>query len=466
MKSVHVLLRSSPLRAVHARARRFGALCGFLVAGCATYGEKTALAYRDFEAGRFEEARVAYADPKTTDSPFLSGAEAGMAALVGGDFEAAKGHFETAYAEVRELEDRALVSATDLGESLVSFAINDTFKAYQGEGFERVMLHACLAITYLGRGELEGAYVEARRANKLLESEEALYEKQYAAGGLGHFLSALAYEMLGEPGEAFIDYQRMMQKGLGGDLAARALIRLAPRLDRESEVAPLVERFGPDPDRPDDSATIVLIAGVGSGPYKQEAGISIPIDGGKIVQWVVPVLATRPQPVTSLLLRLGGGSQAVRTTVIEDVTKVSKENLDDRIAWLAAKSAVRAVLKYKLTEKLEDEHGVLGLIAGDIFTVVTERADLRAWQTLPDTWQAARAFVPPGVHALVVDAEGGESVSLGDFELAPNETLIVVARSIGTRVWAHAIGGHRLAASAPEPNPEHPQTPEPTAANP
>ncbi|MCC6409023.1 MAG: hypothetical protein IT453_17820 [Planctomycetes bacterium] len=429
--------------AASARVRVIGAACATSLAACATYGERTAEAYSAFEAGRFAQAESEYADPKTTDSAFLSGAEAGMAALTGGDFAGAQTHFDRAHEEVRELEDRALVSATDLGETLLSFALNDTFKAYEGEGFERVMLHGCLAITYLAQGQLEGAYVEARRANKLLESEEALYEKRYAAGGLGHFLSALAYEMLDQPSEAFIDYQRMVEKGVGKELAARAMIRLAPRLQRESDVEPLIATFGGDPARPEGAATIVLLAGVGAGPFKQEAGISIPIDGGKFVQWAVPVHAVRPQPVSSLVLRLAGASESVRTTVIEDVGKVAKENLDDRIAWLAAKSAVRAALKYELTDKLEDEHGLLGLLAGDIFTIATERADLRAWQTLPDTWQAARAFVAPGTHQIIVDADGGSSVALGSFELSPGETMIVFARSLGTRVYAYPIGGRR-----------------------
>jgi hypothetical protein len=47
---------------------------------------------------------------------------------------------------------------------------------------------------------------------------------------------------------------------------------------------------------------------------------------------------------------------------------------------------------------------------------------------------------------VIVDAEGGSNTSLGSFELAPGETLIVVARSLGTRVYARAIGGRRLEA--------------------
>lgn len=460
-----------PVRAGSARARRFGAVLALSLCACASYGHRTARAYQDFEAGRFDAAREAYADTKTTGSVFLSGAEAGMAALVGGDFVAAQEHFDVAYEEVRELEERALVSATDLGESLVSFAINDSVKTYEGEGFERVMLHACLAITYLAQGNVEGAYVEARRANKLLESEEALYEKQYAAGGLGHFLSAVAYELLDQPDEAYIDYARMLEKNVGVELAARAMIRLAPRVQRQADVARLAESFGPDPERPADAASIVLIAGVGSGPFKREAGFSIPIDGGKFVQWAVPVLEARPQAVTSVALRIAEASQSVRATVIEEVARVAKENLDDRIAWLAAKSAVRAALKYELTDQLEKQHGTLGLIIGDVFTIVTERADLRAWQTLPDTWQAARVFVGAGVHSIVVDAEGGASAALGRFELAAGETMFVVARTLGTNVYAHAIGGRSIGADpalAPQASPDPaapqliPQDPQPS----
>lgn len=419
-----------------------------LLASCASYPERTAQAYAAFESGRLDEAARLYADPKTTDSTFLCGVEAGSVAFAAGDWPAVVDHFTAAHGAVEEFEQRALVSAADAGEMLVTWTINDSFAAYRGEGFERVMLHACLGLGYLASGRMEDAGVEARLANRLLESEEALYEKSYAAGGLGHLLSAVVYELFDRPDEAYIDYKRMLDKGVGVEIAGRAAVRLSKRIGFSDEHAKWVERFGEDPKRPDDAASIVVIAGVGQGPYKEAYTLPIPTHGG-LLQWSVPTLIARPQAVDALELELGDGGGRVRTSVVENVYDVTRENLEDRIAWLAAKSAVRAVLKRELTQQLEKDHGLLGAIAGTVFTVITERADLRAWQTLPHTWQAARAFVPAGPHVLRLSAIGGESRIVGSFELSPGETMFVLARTVGPRLYAHPIGGKRLDPPAP-----------------
>jgi hypothetical protein len=321
--------------------------------------------------------------------------------------------------------------------------VNEGMAGYRGEGFERVMVHACLGLAYLGKGLPDDAGVEARRANKLLESEEALYEKEYAAGGLGHFLSALVYELRGEADNAYIDYKRMLDKHVGEELAGRAALRLSKRLNYGDEYEHWQRRFGDDVERPDGAASIVVVAGVGSGPYKEEITIPIPTPTG-LLQWSVPTLIARPQLVQALELSIGGQSHRVRTDVVEDVYTVTKQNLEDRIAWLAAKSAVRAVLKRELTQKLNKENPLFGAIAGTVYTLVTEHADLRAWQTLPNTWQAARAFVAPGEHEFVLAALGGESRSLGRYELERGETMFVIARTLGTRLEAHVVGGRRL----------------------
>lgn len=416
------------------------ALC---LASCASYTQRTEQAMAHFQAGRLAEARAEFEEPSTTGSDFLGAAESGTVALVQGDWSGARGHLEGAASVVRELEDRALVSATDLGESLVSLAINDTVKTYEGEGYERVMLHVLLAMTYLAEGNVEGAWVEAKRSNQLLESEEKLYEKRYQAGGMGHFLSAVAYELVGEPGDAYIDYKRMQEKGVGLELAGRALVRLATQLRREDELPLWVERFGPDVARPEGAANVVLLAGLGVAPYKVESGFSLPLPDG-VVQWTVPSYVRRPQPITSLNLVERASGTRVGSALVEDLGAVAVENLDDRIAWLAGKSAVRAALKYSLTKELSDEHGAVGWIAGALFTVATERADLRSWLTLPDAWHGARMFLAPGVHELAIEAPGVETVTLGTYELEPGETMIVLVRTVGRRLYVQPLGGRRL----------------------
>ena len=425
-------------------------LCGVLLAwssGCQSYHKRTELAFADYERGQFASAAQQYADPKTTDSPFLRGAEAGMSALSGGDFAGARQHFEFAAEAVRQIERTALADPQALGEKLLSWAVNDTLLTYEGEGYERALLHSARAIAHLMSGDLEGARVEVRQANALLESEETLYKKEYRAGGLGHFLSGVTYELAGRPDDAYIDYKRLEKKDLGRDLYAPALARLARELGNDEDLLLWQQRYSLEAKQVDGLANIVVLAAVGTGPYKYETALAVPLPEG-IVQWAVPSFARRPQTVDAVQLLVEGVDAPIQTVVLEDVGRVAKENLDDRLAWLAAKSAVRTMLKYQLTRELGRDHGALGTIAGILFTVITERADLRCWMTLPDTWQAARLFLPAGEWPLRVRA-GGLSADLGRFDLASGETMFVFVRTLGAQIHAYHVGGRLKEAAKP-----------------
>ncbi|MDA1265051.1 MAG: hypothetical protein O2816_08230 [Planctomycetota bacterium] len=417
-----------------------------LFSACASYNERTEGAFRAFEGGRFEEAMLAYAeDPEGAD--FLSAAEAGTAALTAGLWSPALEYFTAAAKAVREVEDEALISVENTGELLLSWTLNESFREYYGEGYERAMMHACLGLAYLAHGNVEDVLVETRLVNQLLENEQDLFDVDYRAGGFGHLLSAVAYELIGKPDEAYIDYKRMQEKGVGGDLTGRALVRLSGALGREDERSTWEAEYGPALELPGDLATIVVIAGVGIGPFKQEQRLDIPTHDG-FLSWSVPTFLTRPQPVRHLVLETQAAR--VRTEVVEDVSRVAQKNLDDRIGWLAGKNTVRTFLKRELRKQLAQDHGIAGALVGDLFTLLTERADLRAWRTLPDTWQAARLFVEPGAQELTLTASGGARVYLGNFTLEQGETMFVLARTLDRQVYAHVIGGNPVAAeSAP-----------------
>jgi len=428
---------------------RLSALCALPLAGlaaCATYNDKVAVPLGHFEAGDFASAEAGFADPKRIGSGFLRGAEGGSAALARGDFEAARLRFHEALDAVKEIEERAALGVESIGESLLSLALNEEQQSYIGEGYERVMAHACLGLAYLALGKAESVLVEARRVDELLVAEEQLYETKYAAGGLGHFLSAIAYELIDKPGEAYIDYQRLQEKGVGGDLTQRALVRLSGRLGRARDHERWVEAYGPDTERPDGAASIVLIGGAGMGPSKYEVRIDIPVSGG-VFSWAVPQAAAGSGGGTLALL-FPDQALTLEASLLEDVSAVAAKNLDDRIAWLAARSAIRGLLKRQLADQLRDngEHGEFMAFAADIFAIATERADLRAWRTLPANWQGARAFLTPEQPVRVaVGLLGGETIELGTFRLTRGETMFVLARSINGRVYAHAIGGERIA---------------------
>lgn len=430
-----------------------------LLASCASYADRTEDALRDFRSGAFSASAEAYADQDVTKSAFLSGAESGTAWFTAGEWGTARQAFESAERASYDIEERALVSANDLGESLSSWLLNDSTQAYPGEGFERVYLHVFLGLCYLAEGKLEDVLVEVRRANMLLEAEEELYDSAYEAGGLGHFLSAVTYELLGKPDDAFIDYMRMADKGVGLELAGPALVRLAKQTGRDDYLEALVKRFGDVTPPPANAASIVVIAGVGLGPQKEERGFAVQtLDGA--LQVAVPHFVRRGQPVGNLRLVVADGTGSVRTAPVEVVADVAEENLDDRIVKIAVKSVARTVAKRELTKQLQDDHGFAGRLIGDVFNLATERADLRFWQTLPDSWQAARMFVEPGVVPLQLEAGPAGTATLGAFQLEPGETMFVLARTVDQRLFAHTLGG-RLVVEDPVPAAPG-ETPNPT----
>ena len=434
-------------------------LVWLLPAGCRSYNDRVAGAVGAFARGDFGTAERAFS---SVDSPFLRGVEAGMVAFTDGRFDAARAHLEAAEIASERIRDRALIGPDSLVDDVLSLAINESQSSYAGEGYERVMLHVLLALTYLAEGRPEDVLVEARRVDEILTGEEDLYDTDYGAGGIGHLLSAVAYELIGKPDGAYIDYRRMADKGLAPGLVGSALKRLARRLGRTDDL-PLWEREYGESSTPleGEVGSVVLIAGLGLGPAKREIRIDVPVKGG-LFSWAVPTFGSGSGRSTSLALEFPESGARVETDVVENVALVAKENLDHRIGIVALRSAARGLFKRELADRLRDkENGeVFGLVA-DIFTFATERADLRAWRTLPREWVAARAFVPAGEPTEILLSEegfGSERVALGTYTLNSGETMFVLARALDSGVVAHVVGGERSAPLDPE-DADFPRTP-------
>lgn len=422
-----------------------GGLAALLLAGCASYPERQAEALDDLQGGRFEAAASALGD---NTEGFLAAVEPATVRFVAGDWEAAKTEFLRAAAMADAFERGAPVDVAGLAEGVGTLLFNETAGTYEGEGFEHVQVHAMLALSFLALGDLEGALVEARRANQRLEREEELYDADYEAGGLGHFVSALAYELRGELDDAVIDYRRMDEKGLAPDLVLPELGRLARATRRDDLIPDLERRLGELPEVPADAARVVMICGVGLAPFKVEESFQLATPNG-VVAFAVPDYAERNQPVDAVDLVVVNHGHRARSAVVERVGTVARLNLADRIALLATKSAARAGARFAAAKSLRDDDNYFGAFLVDVFAVASERADLRSWLTLPDTWQVAQVFVPPGVVELSVEALGGEAADFAPIALAPGETALVLARTIDRTLHAHLVGGATVPAGTP-----------------
>jgi hypothetical protein len=52
-------------------------------------------------------------------------------------------------------------------------------------------------------------------------------------------------------------------------------------------------------------------------------------------------------------------------------------------------------------------------------------------------------WVAPGEHEIALEAVGGENTMLGTFKLEPGETMFILVRTLGPRLYAHTVGGQR-----------------------
>jgi hypothetical protein len=113
---------------------------------------------------------------------------------------------------------------------------------------------------------------------------------------------------------------------------------------------------------------------------------------------------------------------------------IAVKNLQNRIGRIRAKAVARAVTKYianrALQKRAEKEGGAAQLfayVAGNVATAVSEQADLRSWQTLPDRILVGRVLLPPGRHRIAVQylSSGGGVAGtreLGEVEVVAGRT--------------------------------------------
>jgi hypothetical protein len=94
------------------------------------------------------------------------------------------------------------------GDAIKSNLINPMLSRYIAPDMERMMLHYCKGLTYLGQGNTNAALVEARRislqANRILDTKMRGAQQ---ALGFGYWVQGLIYESAGQWNDAFIAYR-------------------------------------------------------------------------------------------------------------------------------------------------------------------------------------------------------------------------------------------------------------------
>lgn len=371
------------------------------------------------------------------DNRLLFYMDKGTVLNLGKKYKESNAHMEKAKQAAQDLWTESVKS------NLAAAIGTDNSLPYQGEDFEKVLLHFIAALNYMGLEDYNGARVEARQIGNKLELYTSKYENReniYKDDAFGRWLSGKLAEtgLKDDPNalnDSWIDYKKAI-KVYETDYAER--YQLAPPrfviadalralealgADFQSEYNQVRSRF-PAVEYDSREATkgkgeVVFIHMAGEAPFKVDEYWDA-MAGDDPFRVAFPKFVAKKNQIMGCRINVAG--TAAMGELGEPITAIAIQNLADRMAAIKAKAIARAVAKYIAAkaaqvagEQAGGTAGALLQLGGAIFQVASyaaEEADKRSWITLPSAVNIARVFVEPGSHQMEVDllAPGGRVV--------------------------------------------------------
>lgn len=399
--------------------------------------------------------------------------ERGRYAHVIGNSDVSMADFSSSIEKIRENDEKAMISASDVGANIAATMVNDNAIPYEGEGYERVLLHHYQALNYLKKKDLEGAGVEVRRANaeqneslKRFEKdveraqEEAEKKKvkvesasridtQYAqmdevAGKVKNsfqnaytfYISGFIYELLQQSNDAYIDYKKALEIYPENRYLQNDVLRLASMLEMREELDELKVRFPADnklfiDEKTVGSGDLLVLFEDGFVPQKQEVKIPIPINRGGLVTIAFPIYQEKWSTQVPLLI-FNSNELIGSTEPICDVRALAVKALKEKVPVIATRQIIRAVTKGVTSATAKKNLGEFGQFAANVWNLISESADLRSWLTLPANAQILRTTLPGGSYRLSLQHPMISGLSSVDVEIpADGKTVLTVTRSGG-----------------------------------
>ena len=409
-----------------------------LIIGCGGY--KMQDLQIALEAGEPEKAytNLEKNAPKKPDIPFLF--ELGLVAHYANHFQESNVAFDQAEGIA---EDRYTKSVSREAASLVT---SDQMRPYPGTRYERLLSHYYRAINYVYLNQLDGALVECRRATALINYFKGENEKyDFFGAGFLAYLSGVLFEATGEWNDAYISYKQATEYyrnaaektdvEMPADIGS-SLVRLARQLGFIDELERYQEQYGKFSSRPENTGELILFYESGYVPSKGEEALTFPILKRDDVndEKFVPTLMGRQGRIyedieLEYLLRVAipkldshrplfsgievaVGEAKANGVLVEDVENIAIETFNAERTGILLRTLVRAVSKYLLYRKANKENEALGLLV-NLAGVVTEQADTRSWQTLPNQIFMVRMLLPAGTHTLNLSFLGENGRFLG-----------------------------------------------------
>lgn len=284
-----------------------------------------------------------------------------------------------------------------------SILLSEGMVQYKGDDFEKVFIHVYLALNFLMKNDLDGALVETRRTNEILQKFRDEAKKKYDQNEFAFYLSGIIWEADKKWDDAYIAYKDAFNQEPSNKVYQEDVYRLSRIASRVEELnflfkknkisaSDVAKRVGDKPVGKGDSELIFI--------YQQGPGaIKKPHPNFPRI----PKLYPRISESESAKIIIKGLSSSLTTNAtskeIYSVAEVATKTLDDQYAGLIAKRAAGIAAKYVAANEVSKKNELLGAITW-IGLNLADQADLRQWSTLPGAFQIARIKLPPGEYEI------------------------------------------------------------------
>lgn len=406
---------------------------GMYLSGCAsifsTYPEQANRWMMNFQNGQPDQVVSTLTPKLDSKDGLLYGLELGRISQLAGKTDTSQSAFQSVIARFEEIDAQSRLDASDQLAGAASLLTNDNAIPYKGKDYERIFAHTYQALNYLNLRNAEGAAVELRRAaleqriaaerreKAIAKAEEEAqeenvdlnqFEDQFAGlntaagrvkssfqNAFTFYLSAVFWEAAGDYNAALVDLKKAYEINPGAEFIKNDIRRVSRRLgDRVKARVP-----------GKNEGSLVVLFEQSRVPARRELSIPIPTVHGAFAV-AFPTYDPNDFPdAVSLSLADAEGKDVLQTQVVADVGAMAARSLKEDMPGMLVRQTLRAAAKYALQKEANDQNPWAGL-ATNIYNLVSERADLRSWMTLPAYVQAGRTIVPAGTSRFTLSGAG------------------------------------------------------------
>ena len=358
-----------------------------------------------------------------------------------------------------------------IGDVVLMYFLNPSATKYRPEDYEEIMVNYFNSLNFLERNNYENALIECRRGLLKVYNLQDKYGKKnrYKDDAFFQNLIGMIYEATGKHNDAFIAYRnslKVYQEFYSSAFSINVpenlkhdIIRSAYLTGFSDEVKKYEEQFGITYEKKEsNTGNVIVLWNNGLAPFKGEGSINFVIDRNKgglvfaapqdkelnfsfgpsyvtsnqiskisdlsFMRVALPKLVDKKPKFTSAEITVNN-TKKIDFQLAQDIEKIAHKSFKDRLVKELGNALIRLALKKTLEVYAESEVEGLGA-AFSLLTAISEKADTRSWQTIPQQVFYSRFSLPEGKHILEIRFSGSTSKTLHvPVQVFTNETIFV-----------------------------------------